>query len=365
MPALTEIESLFATDIQGFAVVKRKNNPLRSDALVHRSLGKIASIEPLESCLLASSLVRRARFPWDWPAIGLSESSILLGRLVAEHHGASRFVYSTRYPEPGMVPFDEPHSHAPAHYINIQALDGADRLCIIEDEITTGNTIMNLIRVLAASINELRRVHLIALKVMCSKKRLHEMKDSARLLGIKLTAGWLYREHRKDEDPLQVWANPDGGPGASFVSSSLPEWEKGRGRLEPLKPEEIERRYDFWRSRLTDIEIGSKVIAIGASESVDIAYEVARVCSERCPAYFHHLTISPWELPGQVFPRDDGPDLFLYNMNMPDASACYFLVYDQAGQKDQMEALGNRLRNSQNRVYLMRPGEKDAFFDEL
>lgn len=363
MPAIMEFSPLFATDIQGFAVVKRKNNPLRAEGLVHRSLGKIASVEPAESCLLAACLASQARFPWDWPAIGLSESSILLGRLVAEKYGASRFVYSTRYPEPGMVPFDEPHSHAPAHYISLHSLRNTDRVCIVEDEITSGNTVMNLIRVLAANLKDLKRVHLMALKVMCSERRLHEMADSALLLGVHLSIGWLHREHLRDSEPLQVWANPshDGNDmGPSKVHSC---WEKGRGRLEPFNPENAEKRYDLWRSRIQDLKLGNTAICIGASEAVDLAFEVAQVCSEHCPAYFHHLTISPWELPGWEFQREGHPSLFLYNL--PAVRACYLLVYDQPGQALQMEDLGRRLRSDGSRVYIMKPEEKDVFFDEL
>ncbi len=363
MPFPVEITLAFSTDYSGFAAVKRKNNPLREEALVHRSLGKIGAVEPAETETLVSRLSCQASLPGDWPIIGLSESSILLGRLVAENHSGSRFIYSTRYPEPGMVAFDEPHSHAPAHYLSLNGMDHYDRLCIVEDEITSGNTVMNLMRVLAVNIHDLKRVHIMALKVMCSDRRLHEMKDSALLLGIELTFGWLHREYRHDEETLKIWANPVSDWQSGCGSSRHSEWEKGRGRLEPFMSEDAAWRSKMWQSKLDGLDLSNEVVCIGASESIDLAYELASICKARVPSYYRHFTMSPWELPGWAFHEEGKRTLFLYNP--PSKPSSCILVYDQADQTGQVESLGLRLKKNGSRVYVMKHNERDFTFDEI
>lgn len=83
---------------------------------------------------------------------GYAETATSLGASVAEVLEAD-YIHSTRYPVAGSVEyggFDEEHSHATAHHItpaDVKLLNNPNRkIVLVDDELTTGNTVMNTIR---------------------------------------------------------------------------------------------------------------------------------------------------------------------------------------------------------------------------
>jgi orotate phosphoribosyltransferase len=83
---------------------------------------------------------------------GYAEAATSLGAIVANELSAS-YVHSTRYPVAGATEygsFEEKHSHATKHYIipqDVMMLDNPEnRIILVDDELTTGRTAMNTIR---------------------------------------------------------------------------------------------------------------------------------------------------------------------------------------------------------------------------
>lgn len=109
--------------------------------------------------LLAGNI--QAGYMFDNPAryqktpttvFGYAETATGLGASVAEFLNAD-YIHSTRYPDLNTTPygfFEEEHSHATAHHItpkNPEILDDPNRVIVlVDDELSTGNTIMNTIR---------------------------------------------------------------------------------------------------------------------------------------------------------------------------------------------------------------------------
>lgn len=89
--------------------------------------------------------------------IGYAETATGLGRLVANALGAY-YIHSTRHATPGVVPvagFEEGHSHATSHAMvptDPQWLDGAGPVILVDDELSTGSTVINTIRELHALV---------------------------------------------------------------------------------------------------------------------------------------------------------------------------------------------------------------------
>jgi len=88
----------------------------------------------------------------DVTVFGYAETATSLGALVAQYL-YSDYIHSTRYPVAGTVDyggFDEEHSHATAHHItptDVTLLNNPKRsIVLVDDELTTGNTVMNTIR---------------------------------------------------------------------------------------------------------------------------------------------------------------------------------------------------------------------------
>ena len=344
----------------GFYTVKRHNNPLRKYGLVHRDLGKIDAVEPDSVIRLASRLVSGG-LPFKHPLVlGLSESSILLGRVVCEFFGGGLYLFSTRYPhdKSELVPFTEPHSHAPSQFLKLSGIGNCREVCIIEDEVTTGNTIMNLVRVLAENLPSVTSIAILALKVLCSDEQFAEMRSLARTMGIELSMHSLYRGKHSEESNLRfsVKSNPAESRLIPFATYSA--WECGRGRLDLFTKEKAVFRYKRWEAILSELSLPGVVTVIGASEAIDLAFEISRVLSQRGhKTFLRHLTISPWEVPGWTFPPSV-PGTRPLHLYMPPHRGCtYIVVYDQPFQEEQVIRLTHCLQHIGSKTYIVKGAE--------
>lgn len=351
--------------LDGFHVVKRHKNPLRKYGLVHRDLGKIGAVEPDRIINLVSRLVSGG-LPFKHPLIlGLSESSILLGRVVCEYFGGGMFLFSTRYPhnESEMVSFTEPHSHAPAQFLKLSEAGDYREVCIVEDEITTGNTIMNLIQVLAGNLPSVTSVAVLALKALYSDQRYLEMVSVARAMGIKLSIRSLYRDFSGEDSVLRISNNSKTNKIRCIPCAGLTSWEYGRGRTDAFVPEKAALRYKKWEKLLSGLNLPRAVTVIGASEAIDLAFEIAQVLSLRGhQAFFRHLTISPWEVPGWCFPSSVPGTKPLHLYMPPHVGGTYILICDQPFQRLQVKKLSGFLQNTGAKTHILK-GENYAVGD--
>ncbi|GAA2099035.1 phosphoribosyltransferase domain-containing protein [Actinomadura alba] len=88
--------------------------------------------------------------------IGYAETATALGHCVADALGGAYYLHSTRRPVPGMPPygaFEEEHSHATSHLLlpaDLDLMDADLPVVLVDDEISTGTTVLNTIRALHA-----------------------------------------------------------------------------------------------------------------------------------------------------------------------------------------------------------------------
>lgn len=93
----------------------------------------------------------------DAVVLGYAETATGLGRLVANALGAY-YLHSTRHATPSVVPvagFEEGHSHATSHALvptDPHWLDGNGPVILVDDELSTGSTVINTIRELHALV---------------------------------------------------------------------------------------------------------------------------------------------------------------------------------------------------------------------
>ncbi|MCW2606846.1 MAG: phosphoribosyltransferase, partial [Frankiales bacterium] len=137
-------------DLVGLAL---RDNPKRAQLVVSRVLAKHLPVTPS----LAVDAARRlaALVPVEAPLVlGWCETATGLGHLVADALPGSTYLHTTRRPEPG-VPlaggFEEEHSHATGHVLQPRdpsVLTGDAPLVLVDDELTTGTTVLNTIEVL-------------------------------------------------------------------------------------------------------------------------------------------------------------------------------------------------------------------------
>ncbi|MFI7007247.1 phosphoribosyltransferase [Streptomyces sp. NPDC050145] len=145
------------TELLGLAL---RRNPKRAHLLVSNVLGKHVPQRPsvVRSCghdlgvrvreLLGDAQAARA------VVLGYAETATGLGHAVADGIELAPYLHSTRRPVEGVARaggFEESHSHATSHLLlpeDPALLAGDGPLVLVDDEFSTGNTVLNTIRAL-------------------------------------------------------------------------------------------------------------------------------------------------------------------------------------------------------------------------
>ncbi len=147
------------TELLGLAL---RRNPKRAHLLVSQVLGKHVPQSPEAVYAAGFGLGERVRalLGEDGAAaavvLGYAETATGLGHCVADGLGPAPYLHSTRRPVPGLEPaggFEEAHSHATSHLLlpeDRRLLAGSGPLVLVDDEFSTGNTVLNTIRDLHA-----------------------------------------------------------------------------------------------------------------------------------------------------------------------------------------------------------------------
>ncbi|MGW1622686.1 phosphoribosyltransferase [Streptomyces sp. NPDC002172] len=139
-----------------------RRNPRRAHLLVSNVLGKHVPQSPSVVYGHGFSLGRRVRDllgeseAGQAVVLGYAETATGLGHSVADGIGLAPYLHSTRRPVAGVAPaggFEESHSHATSHLLlpeDPALLSGDGPLVLVDDEFSTGNTVLNTIRDLHA-----------------------------------------------------------------------------------------------------------------------------------------------------------------------------------------------------------------------
>lgn len=147
------------TELLGLAL---RRNPRRAHLLVSQVLGKHVPQLPHTVYDAGHGLGERVRELLGAEAaaravvLGYAETATGLGHCVADGLGPAPYLHSTRRPVPGVTPaggFEEAHSHATSHLLlpeDAGLLAGDGPLVLVDDEFSTGNTVLNTIRDLHA-----------------------------------------------------------------------------------------------------------------------------------------------------------------------------------------------------------------------
>lgn len=134
-----------------------RRNPKRAHLLVSRVLGKHVPQSPAAVYAAGYGLGERVREllgeaeAASAVVLGYAETATGLGHCVADGLGSAPYLHSTRRPVPGVEPaggFEEAHSHATSHLLlpeEPKLLAGSGPLVLVDDEFSTGNTVLNTI----------------------------------------------------------------------------------------------------------------------------------------------------------------------------------------------------------------------------
>ncbi|QGZ48749.1 phosphoribosyltransferase [Streptomyces sp. QHH-9511] len=144
--------------LPGLLGLALRRNPRRAHLLVSNVLGKHVPQRPSVVRGAGYDLgVRVRELLGDEEAaravvLGYAETATGLGHSVADGVGLAPYLHSTRRPVAGVAPaggFEESHSHATSHLLlpeDPRLLAGEGPLVLVDDEFSTGNTVLNTIR---------------------------------------------------------------------------------------------------------------------------------------------------------------------------------------------------------------------------
>ncbi|GAA2576658.1 phosphoribosyltransferase family protein [Actinomadura fulvescens] len=143
--------------------------------------------------------LRAPRTPVDAVVLGYAETATALGHSVADSLGGAYYLHSTRRPVAGFATyggFEEEHSHATSHLLlpaDPAELNAEVPMVLVDDELSTGRTVLNTIRALHAVR---RRRHyvvaaLVDLRDDDDRARMRELGDElgARIDAVALASG--------------------------------------------------------------------------------------------------------------------------------------------------------------------------------
>ena len=154
------------------SLAKRENNPRRDYLIVNKSQSKHYPSDPCDTVKLCAEMggeMRRIYPNGECLTIAFAETAVGIGALAASALGERCFLMSTtreRLPEyREYISFEESHSHAPVHKLCERGDIDVERfghIFIIDDELTTGNTVKALVERLRETCAARITVHIFA-----------------------------------------------------------------------------------------------------------------------------------------------------------------------------------------------------------
>lgn len=161
-----------------FGIAKRDNNPKRDYLIVNRSQSKHYPSDPRETAKLCAEMgeeMLKIAPGGKCLAIVFAETAVGIGALAAHKLGERCFLISTTREElpdhAEHITFEEAHSHAPLHKLCIRrevGLSEFEHIFIIDDELTTGNTVKALAEKIIAACSVPISAHVFAASRECT-----------------------------------------------------------------------------------------------------------------------------------------------------------------------------------------------------
>lgn len=157
-------------------LAKRFHNTKRTYLLVDPLQGKHIPVSPTACLTMLSTLGRqlKAEFPGTRLVVGFAETATAIGAVVAECMGDGCVYFQTTREEVPQVDrwvgFLEEHSHAAEQRLSADGFDEAlfntDTVIFVDDELSTGKTLVNMIEQLREVFPQLSRKQIVAASII-------------------------------------------------------------------------------------------------------------------------------------------------------------------------------------------------------
>lgn len=286
--------------------------------------------------------------------IGMAETATGLGHSVFQHFEEAAYIHTTREEIIGITPsfvFEEEHSHATSHkvYAPSGMLEEAETIVLIDDEISTGNTLLNLVCALDDQFpgKNYASLSILDWRNRSQKEKLEEMANGRNisLKVLSLMAGHFDLLHSiAPEEPELIPLSSDGCrlPDVELAGEKLTVGSKtgqqyisytGRFGITSKEHDEIA----VWAESAAQQVVGTsdKALVIGVGENMYLPLRFALALggnplvqtTTRSPIFASQTAGYPIkEKANFMLPDAEGVSQFIYNLNELDIDRIYLLA---------------------------------------
>ena len=284
-------------------IAKRDHNKKRNYLVVDPLQGKHIPVSPSKALALFDTLaeeVKKAYPDEKLLVIGFAETATAIGAEAAIYLGAD-YIQTTREPIDGVhyLYFSEEHSHATEQKLVREDMDRAfadtDRIVFVEDEVTTGNTILNIVNILEKQYPEKCRFSVASLLNGMTEEHLERYAKR----GINLH--WLVKtDHSRFTEIADRYLGNGTCHSCDLQKTELPKEIQITGAVNTRRLCNCEQYQkaceDLWKN-VTDrigIEAQKKILVIGTEECMYPALFIGKKLEEEgCLVKSHSTTRSP------------------------------------------------------------------------
>lgn len=188
---------------ENYGIAKRENNPKRDYLIINKFQSKHYPSEPRDTVSRCAEMGKEMLSicpEGKCAAIIFAETAVGIGALAAAALGSRCFLISTTREElPDCFQcstFTEEHSHAPLHKLCTRSgIDSSEikHIFIIDDELTTGNTVKELVRIIGEGLDVPITAHVFAAG--------HSAVQNLGKIGVRVYARHFYDEIEQTDFP--------------------------------------------------------------------------------------------------------------------------------------------------------------------
>lgn len=316
--------------------------------------------------------------------IGFAETATALGHAFFEAFSNADFFHSTREMLRDVSPiiaFEEEHSHATSHraYIDGALLDNDREIILVDDEVTTGKTALNIIRSLHSKFPR-KEYTVVSILDWRSKEDEKSFEEMEKELGITISTVCLIKGNVKTSgqlNPRERYSEIDlddtevsqkvkvhiiekqpridqhdreltnkSGNGIPYIL------ETGRFGITSLEHEQATKWMQKVGMELSELRTGEKTLCLGTGEFMYLPMKIASYMGEN--VFYHSTTRSPiydFNKEGYgirnrfVFQSPEDPEVqnYLYNISEHQYDEI-FLFFERQLEMSDLSSLLNSLK---------------------
>ncbi|MGK7376720.1 phosphoribosyltransferase domain-containing protein [Planococcus sp. 1R117A] len=288
--------------------------------------------------------------------IGMAETATGLGHAVFQHFEDAAYIHTTRENIKGLTPsfvFEEEHSHATSHivYAPKGMFEEAETIVLIDDEISTGNTFVNLIKALDDQFpgKKYKALSILDWRSQEQQEKFRELAESRKIQVdvLALVKGQFNLHHSESPNEAAI-EHLTGSHGVSLQELAKARQLShksatgqgylsltGRFGLTSSEHTEVSRWAEQMAQAVGGAKDGEKPLIIGIGENMYLPIRFAYALSSN--ALVQTTTRSPifastnedYPIKEKVkfrLPDSEGVDQFLYNLKELDINKIYLLA---------------------------------------